>query len=102
MNELTKIKKCNENSLAEAPNEVLLVLDGSTGQNAYEQAAQPFALATEGNAIGYYKTRWNRQRRWLSVYPTSSRSPVKYIGIGEKIEDLRVFNREELVDSLFS
>ena len=101
MNELTKIKNVMKKVLPEAPNEVLLVLDGSTGQNAYEQAKQ-FTLATEVNALAITKLDGTAKGGVVIGISDQFKIPVKYIGIGEKIEDLQVFNREELVDSLFS
>ena len=87
--------------MPEAPNEVLLVLDGSTGQNAYEQARQ-FTLATEVNALAITKLDGTAKGGVVIGISDQFKIPVKYIGIGEKIEDLQVFNREEFVDSLFS
>ena len=101
MNELTKIKNVMKKVLKEAPNEVLLVLDGSTGQNAYEQAKQ-FTLATEVNALAITKLDGTAKGGVVIGISDQFKIPVKYIGIGEKIEDLQVFNREEFVDSLFS
>ena len=101
MNELTKIKNVMKKALPEAPNEVLLVLDGSTGQNAYEQAKQ-FTLATEVNALAITKLDGTAKGGVVIGISDQFKIPVKYIGIGEKIEDLQVFNREEFVDSLFS
>ena len=101
MNELTKIKNVMKKVLPEAPNEVLLVLDGSTGHNAYEQAKQ-FTLATEVNALAITKLDGTAKGGVVIGISDQFKIPVKYIGIGEKIEDLQVFNREEFVDSLFS
>lgn len=101
MNELTKIKNVMKKVLPEAPNEVLLVLDGSTGQNAYEQAKQ-FTLATEVNVLAITKLDGTAKGGVVIGISDQFKIPVKYIGIGEKIEDLQVFNREEFVDSLFS
>ena len=101
MNELTKIKNVMKKVLPEAPNEVLLVLDGSTGQNAYEQAKQ-FTLATEVNALAITKLDGTAKGGVVIGISDQFKIPVKYIGIGEKIEDLQVFNREDFVDSLFS
>ena len=101
MNELTKIKNVMKKVLPEAPNEVLLVLDGSTGQNAYEQDKQ-FTLATEVNALAITKLDGTAKGGVVIGISDQFKIPVKYIGIGEKIEDLQVFNREEFVDSLFS
>ena len=101
MNELTKIKNVMKKVIPDAPHEVLLVLDGSTGQNAYEQAKQ-FTLATEVNALAV--TKWDGTAKGGVVIGISDqfKIPVKYIGIGEKMEDLQVFNRKEFVDSLFN
>lgn len=101
MNELTKIKNVMKKVLPEAPNEVLLVLDGSTGQNAYEQAKQ-FTLATEVTALAITKLDGTARGGVVIGISDQFKIPVKYIGVGEKIEDLQVFNREEFVDSLFS
>ena len=94
MNELTKIKNVMKKVLPE-------VLDGSTGQNAYEQAKQ-FTLATEVNALAITKLDGTAKGGVVIGISDQFKIPVKYIGIGEKIEDLQVFNREEFVDSLFS
>ena len=101
MNELTKIKNVMKKVLPDAPNEVLLVLDGSTGQNAYEQAKQ-FTLATEVNALAITKLDGTAKGGVVIGISDQFKIPVKYIGIGEKMEDLQVFHREEFVDSLFS
>lgn len=101
MNELTKIKNVMKKVLPDAPNEVLLVLDGSTGQNAYEQAKQ-FTLATEVNALAITKLDGTAKGGVVIGISDQFKIPVKYIGIGEKMEDLQVFNREEFVDSLFN
>ena len=101
MNELTQIKNVMKKVLPEAPNEVLRVLEGSTGQNAYEQAKQ-FTLATEVNALAITKLDGTAKGGVVIGISDQFKIPVKYIGIGEKIEDLQVFNREEFVDSLFS
>ena len=84
-----------------APHEILLVLDGSTGQNAYEQAKQ-FTLATEVNALAITKLDGTAKGGVVIGISDQFKIPVKYIGIGEKIDDLQVFNREEFVDSLFN
>ena len=97
----TIFKRSTAKVLPEAPNEVLLVLDGSTGQNAYEQAKQ-FTLATEVNALAITKLDGTAKGGVVIGISDQFKIPVKYIGIGEKIEDLQVFNREEFVDSLFS
>ena len=100
MNELTKIKNVKK-VLPDVPDEVLLVLDGSTGQNAYEQAKQ-FTLATEVNALAITKLDGTAKGGVVIGISDQFKIPVKYIGIGEKMEDLQVFDREEFVDSLFS
>ncbi len=101
MNELTKIKNVMKKVLPDVPDEVLLVLDGSTGQNAYEQAKQ-FTLATEVNALAITKLDGTAKGGVVIGISDQFKIPVKYIGIGEKMEDLQVFDREEFVDSLFS
>lgn len=101
MNELTKIKKVMQKVIPDAPHEILLVLDGSTGQNAYEQAKQ-FTLATEVNALAIAKLDGTAKGGVVIGISDQFKIPVKYIGIGEKIDDLQVFNREEFVDSLFN
>ena len=101
MNELTKIKNVMKKILPDAPNEVLLVLDGSTGQNAYEQAKQ-FTLATEVNALAITKLDGTAKGGVVIGISDQFKIPVKYIGVGEKIDDLQVFDRVEFVDSLFN
>ena len=101
MNELTKIKKVMQKVVPGAPHEILLVLDGSTGQNAYEQAKQ-FTLATEVNALAITKLDGTAKGGVVIGISDQFKIPVKYIGIGEKIDDLQVFDREEFVDSLFN
>ena len=101
MNELTKIKNVMKKVIPDAPHEVLLVLDGSTGQNAYEQAKQ-FTLATEVNALAVTKLDGTAKGGVVIGISDQFKIPVKYIGIGEKMEYLQVFNREEFVDSLFN
>lgn len=101
MNELTKIKNVMKKVLPHAPNEVLLVLDGSTGQNAYEQAKQ-FTLATEVNALAVTKLDGTAKGGVVIGISDQFKIPVKYIGIGEKMEDLQVFHREAFVESLFN
>jgi fused signal recognition particle receptor len=100
MNELTKIKRVMTKLLPEAPHEILLILDGSTGQNAFEQAKQ-FMAATEVNALALTKLDGTAKGGVVIGISDQFRVPVKYIGIGEKMEDLQVFDREEFVDSLF-
>ncbi len=101
MNELTKIKNVMKKVIPEAPQEVLLVLDGSTGQNAYEQARQ-FTLATEVSALAVTKLDGTAKGGVVIGISDQFHIPVKYIGIGEKMEDLQIFDREEFVDSLFN
>lgn len=100
MNELTKIKNVMERVIPEAPHEVLLVLDGSTGQNAFEQAKQ-FTAATEVNALAITKLDGTAKGGVVIGISDQFKTPVKYIGLGERMEDLQVFNRREFVDSLF-
>jgi fused signal recognition particle receptor len=101
MNELSKIRRVMQKVIPEAPHEVLLVLDGSTGQNAFEQARQ-FTVATEVNALALTKLDGTAKGGVVLGISDQFRIPVKYIGIGEKMEDLQVFDRAEFVDSLFS
>ncbi len=100
MNELTKIKNVMKKVISDAPHEVLLVLDGSTGQNAFEQAKQ-FTAATEVNALAVTKLDGTAKGGVVIGISDQFRIPVKYIGLGEGMEDLQVFNRKEFVDSLF-
>jgi len=100
MNELSKIKRVMDKVMPGAPHEVLLVLDGSTGQNAFEQARQ-FTAATSVTAIAITKLDGTAKGGVVIGISDQFRIPVKYIGIGEKLEDLQVFNRAEFVDSLF-
>ena len=100
MNELTKIKNVMKKVVPDAPHEVLLVLDGSTGQNAFEQAKQ-FTAATEVNALAVTKLDGTAKGGVVIVISDHFRIPVKYIGLGEGMEDLQVFNRKEFVNSLF-
>lgn len=101
MNELTKIKRVMTKVIPDAPHEILLILDGSTGQNAFEQARQ-FAAATEVNALALTKLDGTAKGGVVIGISDQFKIPVKYIGIGEKLEDLQVFNKTEFVDSLFS
>jgi len=101
MNELTKIKKVMTKVIPDAPHEILLVLDGSTGQNAYEQAKQ-FSAATEVTAIALTKLDGTAKGGVVLGISDRFNIPIKYIGVGEKIEDLQIFNKNEFVDSLFS
>lgn len=100
MNELTKIKNVMKKIIPDAPHEILLVLDGSTGQNAFEQAKQ-FTAATEVNALAITKLDGTAKGGVVIGISDHFRIPVKYIGLGEGIEDLQVFNKKAFVDSLF-
>ena len=100
MNELSKIKRVMDRVIPDAPNEILLVLDGSTGQNAFEQAKQ-FTKATEVNALAITKLDGTAKGGVVIGVSDQFKVPVKYIGIGEGMEDLQVFNRNGFVDSLF-
>ena len=100
MNELTKIKNVMKKVIPDAPAEVLLVLDGSTGQNAFEQAKQ-FTLATEVTAMAITKLDGTAKGGVVIGISDQFKIPVKYIGLGEGMEDLQLFNRMEFVDSLF-
>jgi fused signal recognition particle receptor len=100
MKELSKIKNVIQKQISEAPHEILLVLDGSTGQNAIEQARQ-FTAATEVNALAITKLDGTAKGGVVIGISDQFSIPVKYIGVGEKIEQLQVFNRAEFVDSLF-
>lgn len=100
MNELSKIKKVMDKVIPGAPHEVLLVLDGSTGQNAFEQAKQ-FTAATEVNALAITKLDGTAKGGVVIGISDQFKTPVKYIGLGEGMEDLQVFHRKEFVDSLF-
>ncbi len=101
MNELSKIKRVMEKIVPDAPHEVLLVLDGSTGQNAFEQAKQ-FTKATEVTALAITKLDGTAKGGVVIGISDQFQIPVKYIGIGEQKEDLQVFNKDEFVNSLFS
>ena len=100
MNELTKIKNVMGKIVPDAPHEVLLVLDGSTGQNAFEQAKH-FTNATEVTALAITKLDGTAKGGVVIGISDQFKIPVKYIGLGEGVEDLQVFNRKEFVDSLF-
>lgn len=100
MNELTKIKSVMHKVIPDAPHEVLLVLDGSTGQNAFEQAKQ-FTKATEVTALAVTKLDGTAKGGVVIGISDQFQIPVKYIGIGEGIDDLQVFNKIEFVDSFF-
>lgn len=100
MNELTKIRRVMDKIVPGAPHEILLVLDASTGQNAIEQASQ-FVKATEVNALALTKLDGTAKGGVVIGISDQFKIPVKYIGVGEGMEDLQVFNREAFVDSLF-
>jgi len=100
MNELTKIKRVMQKVVATAPHEVLLVLDGSTGQNAFEQAKQ-FTKATEVTSLAVTKLDGTAKGGVVIGISDQFQIPVKYIGVGEGIDDLQVFNKHEFVDSFF-
>tara|TARA_R110002049_G_scaffold247413_10_gene421617 strand:- start:3267 stop:4220 length:954 start_codon:yes stop_codon:yes gene_type:complete len=101
MNELTKIKRVMQKLVPDAPHEILLVLDASTGQNAFEQAKQ-FTLATEVNALALTKLDGTAKGGVVIGISDQFKIPVKYIGVGEGIDHLQVFNRKLFVDSLFN
>ena len=101
MNELTKIKNVMQKIIPDAPHEILLILDASTGQNAIEQAKQ-FSAATEVNALALTKLDGTAKGGVVIGISDQFNIPVKYIGIGEKMEDIQLFNRNEFVDSLFN
>jgi fused signal recognition particle receptor len=100
MNELTKIKRVMEKVVDTAPHDVMLVLDGSTGQNAFEQAKQ-FTAATEVSCLAVTKLDGTAKGGVVIGISDQFQIPVKYIGVGEGIEDLQVFNKHEFVDSFF-
>jgi fused signal recognition particle receptor len=100
MNELTKVKRVMQKVVADAPHDVLLVLDGSTGQNAFEQAKQ-FTAATEVTSLAVTKLDGTAKGGVVIGISDQFQIPVKYIGVGEGIEDLQVFNKYEFVDSFF-
>ena len=100
MNELTKIKRVMQKVVNDAPHEVLLVLDGSTGQNAFQQAKQ-FTLATEVSSLAVTKLDGTAKGGVVIGISDQFQIPVKYIGVGEGIDDLQVFNKNEFVDSFF-
>jgi len=101
MNELTKIKTVMQKVIPDTPHEILLILDGSTGQNAFEQAKQ-FTKATEVTALALTKLDGTAKGGVVIGISDQFKIPVKYIGIGEKLDDIQVFNKTEFVDSLFS
>ena len=100
MNELTKVKRVMQKVVENTPNDVLLVLDGSTGQNAFEQAKQ-FTAATEVTCLAVTKLDGTAKGGVVIGISDQFQIPVKYIGVGEGIEDLQVFNKYEFVDSFF-
>ncbi|WP_291102120.1 MULTISPECIES: signal recognition particle-docking protein FtsY [unclassified Flavobacterium] len=100
MNELTKVKRVMQKVVGDAPHDVLLVLDGSTGQNAFEQAKQ-FTVATEVTSLAVTKLDGTAKGGVVIGISDQFKIPVKYIGVGEGIEDLQVFNKYEFVDSFF-
>jgi fused signal recognition particle receptor len=101
MNELSKIKRVIQKVIPEAPHEILLILDGSTGQNAFEQARQ-FTEATQVNALAITKLDGTAKGGVVIGISDQFKIPVRYIGIGEKMEDLQVFDRNEFIETLFS
>ena len=101
MNELSKIKRVMTKVFPNAPHEILLVLDGSTGQNAYEQAKQ-FSQATEINALAITKLDGTAKGGVVIGISDQMQIPVKYIGVGEKMEDLQLFDKQAFVEALFS
>lgn len=100
MNELTKVKRVMQKVVGDAPHDVLLVLDGSTGQNAFEQAKQ-FTAATEVTSLAITKLDGTAKGGVVIGISDQFQIPVKYIGVGEGIEDLQIFNKVEFVDSFF-
>lgn len=101
MNELSKIKRVMQKVKEGVPNEILLVLDASTGQNAFEQAKQ-FTAATEVNALALTKLDGTAKGGVVLGVSEQFNTPVRYIGVGEGMEDLQIFNKHEFIDSLFS
>lgn len=100
MDELSKIKRVIKKILPDAPHDVMLVLDGSTGQNAFNQAAE-FTKATEVTCLAITKLDGTAKGGVVIGISDQFKIPIKYIGVGEKIEDLQIFNKKEFVDSLF-
>jgi fused signal recognition particle receptor len=100
MNELSKIKRVMDKVIPESPHEVLLVLDGSTGQNAFEQAKQ-FSSATDVSSLAITKLDGTAKGGVVLGISHQLKIPVRYIGVGEKIEDLQIFDPKSFVDSLF-
>jgi fused signal recognition particle receptor len=101
MNELSKIKRVMQKLIPDAPHEVLLVLDGSTGQNALEQAKQ-FSKATDVSALAVTKLDGTAKGGVVIGISDQLNIPVKYIGVGEQMEDLQIFNKRSFVNSLFN
>ena len=101
MDELGKIHRVIKKKMPDAPHEVLLVLDGSTGQNALEQAKH-FTAATDVSAMAITKLDGTAKGGVVLAIANQFKITVKYIGVGERMEDLQIFNKEEFVDSLFS
>jgi len=101
MNELSKIRNVMRKVLPDAPHEVLLVLDGSTGQNAYQQAKE-FSKATDVTALAITKLDGTAKGGVVLGISDQLKVPVKYIGVGEKIEDLRIFDKKTFVETLFN
>jgi len=101
MNELAKIKRVMQKVIPDSPHEVLLILDGSTGQNAFEQARQ-FTNTIQVNALAITKLDGTAKGGVIIGISDQFKVPVKYIGIGEKLEDLQIFDKHEFVDSLFT
>jgi fused signal recognition particle receptor len=101
MNELTKIKNVMQKVVPDAPHDVLLVLDGSTGQNAFEQARQ-FTAATQVSSLAITKLDGTAKGGVVIGISDQLKVPVKYIGLGEGMEDLQLFNKKQFVDSLFN
>jgi fused signal recognition particle receptor len=101
MNELAKVKRVMDKVIPGAPHEVLLVLDGSTGQNAFQQAQQ-FTKATEVTSLAITKLDGTAKGGVVIGISDQLQIPVKYIGVGEAIKDLQVFNKYEFVDSFFN
>jgi fused signal recognition particle receptor len=101
MNELTKIKNVMAKVIPEAPHDVMLVLDASTGQNAIEQATQ-FTKATKVNSLALTKLDGTAKGGVVIGISDQFQIPVRYIGVGEGVEDLQVFNKNEFIDSLFN
>ena len=101
MNELSKIKRVMSKVIPDAPHEVLLVLDASTGQNAFEQAQQ-FTATTDVSALALTKLDGTAKGGVVLGISDQFKIPVKYIGVGEKIDDLQIFDESSFIDSLFS